>query len=467
MALRNRLAVLVAVAVTALVVLGGALFLHQLRTGLDASLDAMLRARADVLVQKVGPDGNTDFQDSGTTGVLQPDEALAQVVDTRGRLTDTSLAAGGRPLLTPQQLGRARTASVRVDSTDPAGRPVRLLAVPVPGTGRPPAVVVVGTTTELRDDAVGTVRTGLLVGGALAVGLGGFGAWLLAGAVLRPVERMRRQAAEISAGDSAARLPVPATHDEIARLGVTVNALLGRLQQALARQRDFVADAGHELRTPLTILRAELELADHPGRGRAELRAAVGRAAEETDRLIRLAEDLLVLARVDGGGVFLRSAPVALDELVADALRAATGRARETGVHLRLEVGGRVVVDGDETRLRQVVDNLLDNAVRFAPARSVVVVRLTSADDVVAVEVLDEGPGFPDAFLPHAFERFRRVDPSGGDGDGGAGLGLAIVDSLVTAHGGAVRAANRPTGGACVRVELPARHAGAEQSRRV
>lgn len=453
MPLRTRLALLVAVAVTALVVGGGVLFVWQLGAGLDASLDTMLRARADALVQKVSPDGNTEFQDSGVAGVIPPDEAVAQVVDGRGRLTDTSTAAGARPLLSGAQLARARTGPVNAQATDVSGRPLRLLAVGVPGTAQ---VVIVGTTTVLRDAAADRVRTGLVVAGVVAVGLSALGAWLLAGAVLRPVERMRRQAAEISAQDSTARLPVPATHDEVAELGVTVNALLERLQQALARQREFVADAGHELRTPLTILRAELELADQPGRGRTELRAAVGRAAEETDRLIRLAEDLLVLARVDGGEVFLRRTPVAVHQVAAEAVRVAEGRAREAGVQLGLQGRGPFVIDGDDARLRQVVDNLLDNAVRFAPAGSAVVLRLTASRETVVLEVLDSGPGFPPAFLPYAFERFRRADAARTDQDGGAGLGLAIVASLVAAHGGTVTAVNRPQGGACVRVGLPA-----------
>jgi hypothetical protein len=455
-ALRTRLALLVAVAVAALVAVGGALFVHQLRAGLDASLDSTLRARADQLVQQSGPDGNGEFQDTGGDGLLSAREALAQVVDPAGRLTESSAGTRDRPLLTAAQLAEARTQPLTVTSVTPAGDGARLLAVPVAGTGTPPTVVVVGAATQLRDDAVHRVVAGLLGGGAVAVAMAGLGAWVLAGAVLRPVERMRRQSAEISAGDTGARLAVPTTHDEVAALGTTMNALLERLQHALARQRDFVADAGHELRTPLTVLRAELELAEAPGRREGELRAAIGRAADETDRLIRLAEDLLVLARADGGGPVLRSTPVRLDEVVGDALRAAAARAGEGGVRLADGGPSPVRVDGDPDRLRQVVDNLLDNALRYAPAGSTVRVRLAPAGTGIAVEVLDEGPGFPAAFLPHAFERFRRVDPARAEDGGGAGLGLAIVASLVQAHGGSVRAFNRPGGGAGVRVELPA-----------
>ncbi len=459
MALRTRLALLVALAVAALVAAGGALFVSQLRRGLDASLDASLRARADVVVQQVGPDGSTGFQDSGAGALLPPGEALAQVVDARGRLLESSEGTRGRALLSAAQLGRARRGPVTATSPTPFPGGLRLFALPVPDSGRTPMVVVVATTRALSDEALHRVQAGLVVGGLLAVALSGVGAWLLAGAALRPVERMRQQAAEISAVNGAARLAVPATHDELARLGATMNALLGRLQGALVRQRNFVADAGHELRTPLTILRAELELATRPGRGYQELTAAVERAAEETDRLIRLAEDLLVLARADDGeAAFLRLAPIRFDTVVDEAVLAAEAQAGAAGVKLSLDGLSPVVLDADCDRLRQVIDNLLSNALRYAPRGSTITLRLLAAGAspaTVALEVLDDGPGFPAGFLPHAFERFRRVDPARAPNAGGAGLGLAIVASLIGAHGGTVTAENRTGGGACVRVELP------------
>ncbi|MGI8577208.1 MAG: sensor histidine kinase [Nocardioidaceae bacterium] len=456
MSLRSRLAVLVMLAVAVLVAVGGVLFLNQLQRGLDASLDTTLRARAEAIVQRIGPDGNSDFQDSGKIGLLPPDEALAQIVDSRGHLSDFTVGTKGEPLLSAAQLARARVGPLALTASNSTGDSVRLLAVPVAGSGHVPTVVVVGTTRALSLDAVARVRTGLLAGGGLGVALSGAGAWLLAGAALRPVERMRRQAAHISVDDSGARLAVPATRDEIARLGDTMNALLGRLQRALSRQQEFVADAGHELRTPLTILRSELELAGRPGRSREELTAAISRAVEETDRVIRLAEDLLLLARVDSHEPLLTIAPLRLDEVVADAVYAATPRASTADVQIQLDLATPAVVLGDRDRFRQVIDNLLDNAIRFAPAASTITVAvLHQVGGSTVVEVDDSGPGFPDEFLQHAFERFRRADPSRGTSDGGAGLGLAIVASLVRAHGGAVAAMNRPAGGARIRIELP------------
>lgn len=463
MALRTRLALMFAAAVAILVTAGGGLLVHQLGTGLDSALDSSLLARADALAQQIGPDGTVaDFQDGAGNGSLLPaNETLAQVIGPTGVLVESSEGAGNRALLIPAQLASAQKGFVAFTSTLPHGDGVRLLAVPVADSGNPPVVVVVGTSRRVVLAAVDGVQTALWVGGPVAVVLGGLGAWLLAGAVLRPVERMRAQADHISAGDSDARLDVPARRDEIARLGETMNALLGRLQRALSQQRAFVADAGHELRTPLTMLRTELELAGRPGRDRYSLVAAIHAAALDTDRLIRLAEDLLTLARADDSEVGLRRDPVELDAIITEAVTAAGAAARAAKVVLNVEHLDATTVTGDPDRLRQVVDNLLDNALRYAPTGSPITVTLSApAPPAGAVlHVLDRGPGFPPEFLTRAFDRFSRADSARTHG-AGTGLGLAIVASLVGAHGGTVTAGNRPGGGANIRVELPTAPAG-------
>lgn len=457
MPLRLRLSLLVAIAVTVLLTMGGLFFISQLSSGLDTAMDTALLARADALAQQVGPDGRTGFQDAGADGLLPPNEALAQVVGSAGAVLDASEGAAGGPLLNAQQLAAARVGVVRLNRTTAAGGSLRLLAQPVQGAGSSPLVVVVGTTRALTIEALERVRVGLLVGGPLAVLVSAVGAYLLAGAALRPVERMRRQAEGITAGDAAARLSVPTTGDEVARLGATMNDLLHRLQHALAQQRDFVADAGHELRTPLAFLRSELELASRPGRSRSYLAGAVSRAADDTDRLIQLADDLLLLARPDEPDALLALAPVRLDLLAARAADACnTGAGAEPTAGVRVEAPEPLTVTADASRLRQVLDNLLSNAVRYAPADTTVTLRVACDDQARAViEVGDRGPGFPPDFLPHAFERFRRADAARTPRSGGAGLGLAIVATLVRAHGGSVRADNRPGGGARVRVVLP------------
>ena len=440
MPLRVRLALWFAAATGGLIAAASIPFTLQLGTSLEDALDPGLRSHALTVAGELANDG--------VAAAVTALPGIVQIQRPDGGLLASSSDAGPTALLTAAQRRQAMAGEVSVTTTVHGDRN-RLLARAASVVGGGSALVVVGTGTDVAEAAVGNVRTALLAGGPPAVLLAGLGAWLLAGAALRPVERMRRQAAAMGEGDPTARLPVPATRDEIAALGNTMNDLLDRLHQALQRQRGFVADAGHELRTPLAILRTELELAARPGRDRAALARAVGAAGEETDRLIRLTEDLLLLARTDNAQPVLNRQDVRLDEL----LRTATDRAG-TVIELRCPDGLRV--DADPVRLRQVVDNLLDNAQRHAPAGSAVTVTATRSADGVEIEVCDSGPGFPPEFLPSAFERFQRADAARGRDDGGTGLGLAIVRALVEAHGGHVDADNQPGGGARVWLTLPA-----------
>ena len=445
MRLRLRLALVFAAGTALLAVLGGAIFLQQLRSSLDDALDTALRARADTVLQAL-PDGGdgANFQDSGgDNGLLPPNQSPTQVLGMDGRVLEASQAVGTRPLLDRATLRQARRGPRTLDGTMPSsGEPLRLLAVPVP---RPSGtwVVVVGAPLRPTAGVLARARAGVLATGAAAVVLAGTGAWLLAGFTLRPVERMRRTAAAISAHDTAAQVEVPPTRDEVAALAVTFNELLDRLRRALARQRSFVADASHELRSPLAVLRTELELARQPGRSRAELTAAVGGAAEETDRLVLLAEDLLFLARSDEGVPVVQAEPVALAATAPDDL----------------------VAEADPIRIRQAVDNLVDNALHWTPRGGRVDLTGSREGQYAVVTVTDSGPGFPTEFLSHAFERFRRADVARSNDSGGTGLGLAIVDAIVKAHGGWAAASNRPDGGASVRLGFPAQPGDAAPAR--
>lgn len=458
MPLRVRLALVVAAAVAVLFTGVGVVFLHQLQAGLDGAVDLTLRARADVLSSQVGSPSGAGFQDAGAAGLLPPNEALAQLISDSGTVLDSSEGAKGA-LLSPAQLRTAQGGPLSVTSVS-AGDSVRLLALPVSGAGALPQVLVVGTSRDLTEAALGRARALLLIAGPLVVLASLVGAWMLAGATLRPVDRMRRQSDAITAGDLDARLSVPATRDEVARLGATMNALLQRLQTALGQQRDLVADAGHELRTPLTLLRAELELAVRPHRRHEELVVAVNDAIGDVDRLTRLTDDLLLLATADAIDTPVRRQPVRIDLLVAEVVEVVRRRNLTTSVPtatLDLEPTRPVTATVDAGDIARVVTNLLDNAVRYAPPASCVGVRLSTAErpPTVVLDVTDAGPGFPEAFLPHAFERFRRADASRSDGQEGTGLGLSIVASLVHKHCGTVSAHNRPSGGAHVQVRLP------------
>ncbi len=446
MPLRLRLALLFALVTAALVAVAGIVFVLQLRVSVDASLDPGLRARVAAITDELSSEDQ--LPPPG------PTDGMIQVSSPDGQILVSSADAGTGSVLDPAQRAAATAGEVSFTMTVNGDRS-RVLATTVTGV-RGRSLVVVGTGTDVSDAAVERATSALLAGGPPAVLLAGVGAWLLAGATLRPVERMRRQAAAISDQDLSRRLAVPPTRDEIAALGTTMNALLQRLQDALERERGFVADAGHELRTPLAILRTELELAARPGRSRQALVDAVSRAGQETDRLIRLAEDLLLLARSDNHQPFVRPAPLRLPELLDAAARGASTHSSERGVAVSLHTPDELMIDADADRLRQAVDNLLDNATRYAPDGTTVDLAVsTSPTGTVTVEVADRGAGFPEDFLPRAFERFHRAEAARTRDSGGTGLGLSIVRAIAQAHGGDARAANRPGGGAVVSIDLP------------
>ncbi|HSL64422.1 MAG TPA: histidine kinase dimerization/phospho-acceptor domain-containing protein, partial [Gaiellaceae bacterium] len=301
LSLRLRLTLAFAAAMAVLLTATGTFLYVRLGATLDDQLEQSLRARADDVAALVGR-GEWRLADR-PEGLAEGEETFAQVLGAGGEVRDATPPLDREALLAPAELARARRGTVLLRQTAPAGLdggPVRLLATPVEADGEA-VVVVAGASLDDRDDALAALRTELLVGGPAALLLASLAGYALAAAALRPVEAMRRRAAEISATTAARRLPVPPTADEVGRLARTLNEMLARLEAGLERERRFVADASHELRTPLSSLRTELELALRRPRPPDELRAALASAADETERLVRLADDLLVLARADEG----------------------------------------------------------------------------------------------------------------------------------------------------------------------
>jgi two-component system OmpR family sensor kinase len=411
--IRLRLSLAFAAAMAVLLAALGTFLYVGLRSSLDEQLAARLHAQAEA---------------AAAGSVVQKEESFAQVLGPDGEVI--------RGLETPLA---PRSDHEHVIDREVAGlddNPYRLLVVP----GEAGQTIVVGVSLEDRDEALEGLLAAFLLGGPIALGLSTLLGYLLAGALLRPVERMRRRAAEISSETAGDRLPLPRADDEISRLGETLNEMLRRLEAGLARERRFVADASHELRTPLALLRTELELALRRRRSPEALRAALESAAEEVERLTRLAEDLLVLARADEGRLPLRRESIEVRQLLESVARR---------FPQKIEVGapdGDTVV-GDRLRLEQALGNLVDNALRHGAGT--VRVDAERRDGVLELRVSDEGPGFPPELLPTAFERFTRGDEA--RERGGTGLGLAIVAAVAKAHGGRARAE-----GSSVTIELPA-----------
>lgn len=427
----------------------------QMADQLDHSVDNGLRTRADE-VSALIHHTNSGFRPGGKD-LIEKEEGFAQILDTRGRVIDSSFKARAVPLLSSAERRRAlekttfldREAISGIDPSEPIQ--ARLLATPVTARNER-LVVIVGASQEDRNDALAGLRNQLLLGLPIALLLASLAGYGVATASLRPVERMRRRAAAISSTEPGQRLPVPPTNDEIGRLGHTLNAMLMRLEDAFNRERAFVSDASHELRTPLAVLKTELELAMRGGRSVEELETALESAVEETDRVVQLAEDLLVIARSDQGKLPVRLAPVEVEDVLADVKERFAIRSRETKRELIAEPTGDLQVTADPIRLRQALGNLVDNALRYGNGT----VRLSAraSNGSVELHVRDEGNGFPPDFIPDAFERFSRAD--GGRGRGGTGLGLAIVQAIARAHEGEAVAENLPDGGADVWVTIPA-----------
>jgi signal transduction histidine kinase len=264
---------------------------------------------------------------------------------------------------------------------------------------------------------------------------------------------MRSEAAAISSADLRGRLSLPPADDEITRLGATMNDLLDRIQASVETERRFIDDASHELRTPLSILKAELDLALARERSPDEMRAALWSAAEETDHLVRLAEDLLVLARAHGGRLPVRGTPTDLRELFEDIAGRHRPRATEGGVAIDVDAPSGIVCV-DQVRLRQAIDDLLDNALRYTPPGGAVSIEGSVDGGTIGVTVVDSGPGFSTDVLSRAFEPFVADPDAELAGMDGSGLGLAIVRVIAVAHGGSVRAENPAGGGARVTMTI-------------
>jgi two-component system, OmpR family, sensor kinase len=447
--IRLRLTLAFAVAMAVMLVAAGLFLYLRLGAALDRTIDRSLLGRADDVTALVRAAGSGLRQAPGP-GLVEQEESFAQVLAPDGAVLDSTPGLRDRRLLSGPELARATRTIVLVDRPPfpDSDDPLRLLATPVQAEGGP-VVVVVGTSTEERVEALESLLRQLLLGGPIVLAVASLLGYGLAAAAWRPVESMRREAEAVSATAPGRRLPLPQGDDEIVRLGATLNTMLDRLEAALARERRFVSDASHELRTPLAALRTELELALRRPRPPGELEAALRSAAEETERLSRLAEDLLVLVRADGGGLPVHRERLPAAQLLARVRERYAAQATEAGREIEVEADGVELV-ADRLRAEQALGNLVDNALRYGHGE--VQLAALRGNGGVELHVRDRGPGFPPEFLDLAFDRFTRADPS--RHGPGAGLGLAIVEVIAHAHGGTAHAANRDTG-ADVWVELP------------
>jgi heavy metal sensor kinase len=407
-----------------------------------------------------------------TLGSFASRGLLIQIAAPSGQVVRTSEYAPGTPLVAADETANDGPQFITTTWNGSELRAVRfpLHVVDRDGVRWYIGAVIVGEQLATMRETLASVRQVLLVTSGAGVALAIAGGWVLAGRALRPVDRVTAAAAAIAEGDGTAtslrsRLPVPPTNDELSRLSATFNAMLDRLEASFRAQERFVADASHELRTPLTAIRGNVDVLTRQARlgsrglDPTDLTLSLDDIRRESDRMRRLLDDLLLLARADSGSesadpIPMRRERVRLDDVAATAVRSAESLSAEH--MLELEAPRSVEVAGDPDRLHQLVMILLDNAIRHTPPGGRIRVAVTASREGTArIAVRDEGEGIASEHVPHLFERFYRADGARGRSSGGTGLGLAIARAISRAHGGDITVTSMPGRGATFVVTLP------------
>jgi len=315
--------------------------------------------------------------------------------------------------------------------------------------------VEVGASGAPSEATLKHVLMMLAVGLSIAVAVAVAGGFVLVRRALVPVERIAHKAEEITQHNLSERLPVVHSGDEIERLSVSLNHMIARLEDAIHGSKQFVADASHELRTPLTVMRGELESLAQDVLLKRETRESLGSVLEEVGRLAEIVEGLFALSRLDAGEAPAECVRFDLSDLAVTTAEQMSLLAEDKRVTLTCVSSGEVPVKGDRARLKQVVVNLLDNAIKYTASGGQVSLRVRHEGAYAILDVTDTGIGIPASALPHVFKRFFRVDGSRSREQGGAGLGLSIVKSICTAHGAVLEVSSAPGRGSTFRVKQP------------
>jgi two-component system, OmpR family, sensor kinase len=442
---RGRLtAFYVAVLAAALSIVGVLVYVllaRALYSRIDDSLGTLIQTTTTSLSNDLAEGQDVADAARSTAAELSSRQQMLAIYDAGGQL----LAEGGRdddlsldlPAEIPGATPLLQTVSERDDADDRHRLAVRRVTIGPEGIVY---IVVAGSSLEPTDDELESLREILLYVVPIALLLAGVGGWLLAHQSLSPVVAMAERARRISGEDLSGRLPVANPRDELGRLAETFNDLLGRLETSINAQRQFMADASHELRTPVATTRVAANVAlQQPHRDEREYRDTLAIIEQQATRLSRIVEDLFTLARADAGTYPMRLTPMYLDEVVDDVVKAARVLASAGDVAIEAVTPRSAALTGDEDLIRRLMVNLLDNAIRYAPAGSTVRIDLEPAPGGYALSVSDRGPGIPADVQPHIFERFYQADTArlrGRPVDGGAGLGLALARWIAEAHGG-------------------------------
>lgn len=441
------------VALLAVILLAFSAFLYvSLSQSLHAEVERTLTAQARQIAATLDLENGQPSLNEGADGL--PDGTIVALYDATG----TRLIVGNtrQPLpalsdaLAQAIRGQQSFSTVRLSD----GAEWRVLVMPVVENGRTVAVLQVARSERDVEGTLGQLVALMAVAIPLILLLASAGGLFLARQALAPVDRITRLAEQIGAEDLSRRLNLP-TNDELGRLAATFDRMLDRLDHAFQRQRQFAADASHELRTPLTMLTSQVDVTLERRRTVAEYRQALASVREDATRMGHLLGELLALARADAGQEGLVFERVNLSDLADDVVAAMTPLAKPREVRLERTMGEGVDIEGDQTRLMQLLVNFVDNGLKYTPAGGAVTVTVDQEEGHALLRVADTGVGIAPEHLPHLFERFYRVDKARSRAEGGAGLGLAISQWIVRAHGGTTSVTSQPGRGTTFTVMLP------------
>jgi heavy metal sensor kinase len=372
---------------------------------------------------------------------LKPSEEFVQIFTANGESVATSQNLKGRSLPFRPDLANSAPSQFATVSISGDASPALLGATKIDVNGQPSVVVVAASLSNVRSIQSRLLAT-LLLSIPAAILLSLIGGALLARQAIEPLDRMTSTAQQISAERLNERIRLQRADTELQRLADSFNEMLERLDQSFKQIRQFTADASHELRTPVTILMGETDLALNGLLDYEECRAALGSRREELQRMSRIIDDLLTLSQFDHSQPTLHRKPLDFSDLVIEVCEQQRNQARSKGVELELTKTAPAMMEGDSSRLRQMVRNLLDNAIKYTPGGGKVTIELEQANGNFELRVADNGIGIPRDDLPHIFDRFYRVDKARTRAEGGTGLGLSIVKQVVEAHGGNVNASS-------------------------
>jgi heavy metal sensor kinase len=442
------------------VLLGGLTFLllrHYLEANLLDTQARRARQIADTLVAHSSRSGE-DVMRSQVESLYSPEasDRFIRITRADGEVVYASGKPGdGRfdPAQVPPSAASAGGSSSR--KVPLPGGTLLIASLGAAGTDGTRYRVEVGGSAAPAEATATQVLALLAVGLPIAVCVAVAGGFVLVRRALEPVQRIARKAEEITLHNLSERLPAAQSGDEIEQLSVSLNHMIRRLQDAVDGSKQFVADASHELRTPLTVMRGELESLAQDAQLRRETREALGSVLEEVERLAEIVESLFALSRLDAGETPGEWVRFDLGELAATTADQMSLLAEDKAVSVACASVPGVLVEGDRARLKQVVVNLLDNAIKYTPRGGRITLSVRSEGGYAVLEVSDTGIGIPAEAVPHVFQRFFRVDSSRSREQGGAGLGLSIVRSICLAHGAEVEVASSPGKGSTFRIRQP------------